>query len=312
MLTAMGFVHVQIVKTESEAFRCISQISYDFLLTELTFHEGSGLSLVERIRQTPECPNPTLPVIAVSGRAELLDVTAARDVGINEFVVKPFTIQTIFNRLVRIFEFPRNFLVSESYIGPERRFRDMNWNGKDRRQTKPLKQPMALATTRDWYDTRVPRLFVNDYGLKKKLGGFKSLGDIITPEILKSAQLTVSRLSDSSLDWVSRSIENLQSTFSKLTANPADQEMLTNLIQITYEIEGIAGTMAFRNAASIARLMRIFFQEHYSADNELHQVIAEKYWDVLLVTFRQLLKGNEVPGFDDILRELNNLALRVS
>ena len=171
---------------------------------------------------------------------------------------------------------------------------------------------MALATARDWYDTRVPRLFVNDYGLRKKLGGFKSLGDIITPEILESAQLTVSRLSDSSLDWVSRSIESLQSTFTKMKEYPADRETLANLIQTAYEIEGIAGTMSFRNAASIARSMRIFFQEHYNADNELHQVVAEKHLDVLLVTFSQLLKGNEVPGFDEILRELNNLALRVS
>lgn len=312
MLTAMGFVHVQIVRSEKEAYECIRLYKYDILLTELSFREGSGLRLVERIRQTPECLNPTLPVIALSGRAELSDVMAARDVGINEFVVKPFTIQTIFDRLERVIEFPRNFLVSQNYIGPERRFRSTDWTGTNRRITNPVKQPMALATARDWKDTRMPRLLVNDYVLKRKLGKSTSLGDIITPKVLESAQDTVFKLANSSLEWVSRSIETLQTTFSRLKENPNDKELHDNLIQIAYDLEGIAGTFSFHNAASIARLLRLFFQDNFQSDNDLHHIVAEKHIDVLLVTFSQILKGSEVNGFEEILQELNYLTLRVS
>lgn len=312
MLTAMGFVHVQIVRSSSEAYNCISLYKYDILLTELSFRDGSGLSLVERIRQTPECLNPTLPVIAISGRAELSDVTAARDAGINEFVVKPFTIKTIFNRLERVIEFPRNFLVSQNYIGPERRFRSADWSGTNRRVTNPVKHPMALATVRDWKDKRMPRMLVNDYVLKRKLGKSTALGDIITPEVLESAQNTVSKLVNSSLDWVSRSIETLQLTFSQLKDNPNDSELHRSLIQIAYELEGIAGTFSFHNAASIARLLRLFFQDNFRPELDLHWIVAEKHIDVLLVTFSQILKGSEVKGFEEILRELNYLTLRVS
>jgi CheY-like chemotaxis protein len=262
--------------------------------------------------QTPECLNPTLPVIALSGRAELSDVMAARDVGINEFVVKPFTIQTIFDRLERVIEFPRNFLVSQNYIGPERRFRSTDWTGTNRRITNPVKQPMALATARDWKDTRMPRLLVNDYVLKRKLGKSTSLGDIITPKVLESAQDTVFKLANSSLEWVSRSIETLQTTFSRLKENPNDKELHDNLIQIAYDLEGIAGTFSFHNAASIARLLRLFFQDNFQSDNDLHHIVAEKHIDVLLVTFSQILKGSEVNGFEEILQELNYLTLRVS
>ena len=54
----------------------------------------------------------------LTGRAEQADVATARDTGINEYVVKPFSAQTIYDRLERIIEKPRNFVAAPTFVGP--------------------------------------------------------------------------------------------------------------------------------------------------------------------------------------------------
>jgi len=59
----------------------------------------------------------------LTGRAEQADVVTARDSGINEYVIKPFSARTIYDRLERLIEKPRDFIISAPFIGPDRRSR---------------------------------------------------------------------------------------------------------------------------------------------------------------------------------------------
>jgi DNA-binding response OmpR family regulator len=71
----------------------------------------------------------------ITGHSERSRVSAARDAGVNEFLVKPVTAKSLMERLTLIVNKPRNFVKSKNYFGPDRRRRpDPNYGGSERRK----------------------------------------------------------------------------------------------------------------------------------------------------------------------------------
>jgi two-component system chemotaxis response regulator CheY len=94
-----------------------------------------GLEFTIQVRTSKESPNPQVPIIMVSGHTKIQQVQAARDSGITEFIVKPITTRDLLARLADISERPRPFVRSDSYLGPDRRRRNLeNYAGPKRRQ----------------------------------------------------------------------------------------------------------------------------------------------------------------------------------
>jgi len=102
-----------------------------------------GLELTRSIRQAAvrpdrRIPNPQVPVILVTGSRSEADVQMARKAGVNEFVIKPFTPAGLLSRIQLVLTKPRPFIISEDYIGPDRRRRvELSYSGPLRRTTDP-------------------------------------------------------------------------------------------------------------------------------------------------------------------------------
>jgi DNA-binding response OmpR family regulator len=74
----------------------------------------------------------------ISGYTERAKIEAARDAGVNEFLAKPVTPQSLISRITEIIERPRAFVKTESYAGPDRRRRQTgNFFGPGRRANDP-------------------------------------------------------------------------------------------------------------------------------------------------------------------------------
>lgn len=69
----------------------------------------------------------------ITGFSEPKRVQEARDMGVTEFLAKPFTIQAIGNKLISIIERQRQFVHTRSYFGPDRRRRQADIDFEDRR-----------------------------------------------------------------------------------------------------------------------------------------------------------------------------------
>nr|MBC8238861.1 response regulator [Alphaproteobacteria bacterium] len=64
-------------------------------------------------------------------------VIEARDIGVNEYLVKPFSAAQLLKRIQTIVEHPRPFVRTENFFGPDRRRRSKsNYSGQERRVTK--------------------------------------------------------------------------------------------------------------------------------------------------------------------------------
>lgn len=107
----------------------------DLILTDMSMEMMDGLEFTRQVRALNRRLNPSVPIIMISGHTERNRVEAARDAGVNEFLVKPITLQNLTARIAEAMERPRRFVQTETYSGPDRRRKSReNYNGPRRRQ----------------------------------------------------------------------------------------------------------------------------------------------------------------------------------
>ena len=99
-------------------------------------HPTDGITLTKKLRNEPSSPNQYIPIILMTGFSEKKRVVQARDAGVTEFLVKPFTARDLYKRLAQIIERPRQFVRSEEFFGPDRRRKvDPVFNGPFKRES---------------------------------------------------------------------------------------------------------------------------------------------------------------------------------
>jgi CheY-like chemotaxis protein len=137
---------VGMVHTASDGMRArgmLYQVQPDIIFTDSKMPYMDGLELTRSIRRAavesdPRVPNPQVPIVMVTGDCSVRDVHIARLAGVNEFVIKPFTPAALLSRIQLVLKKPRPFIVSEAYVGPDRRRRvELNYSGPLRRTNDP-------------------------------------------------------------------------------------------------------------------------------------------------------------------------------
>lgn len=108
----------------------------DIIILDYMMGEEEGVTLAHWLRTHEASPAPYIPIIMLTGHADRQRVYAARDAGVNEFCVKPFTPVDLMKRIMAVIDHPRAFVRSSSgYFGPDRRrVDDPKYKGPDRRK----------------------------------------------------------------------------------------------------------------------------------------------------------------------------------
>ena len=137
MLDAIGFEKIHTARDGASAIKLLQQKPIDMVLTDWRMEPMDGINFTKFIRTSPDSPNRYLPIIMMTGQGEKEDVELARDTGVNEFLVKPFTVKSLMERIITVIENPRNFVMAKSFKGPDRRRRDGDSPvGVDRRKRR--------------------------------------------------------------------------------------------------------------------------------------------------------------------------------
>jgi len=76
--------------------------SFDFLITDWNMPGMQGIDLLRAVRADPKLK--TLPVLLVTAEARRDQIVMAAEAGVNGYIVKPFTAQTLREKIDRIFE----------------------------------------------------------------------------------------------------------------------------------------------------------------------------------------------------------------
>lgn len=146
LLTALHELGVANIKTVTDGGEAIEVLkltksnpsmagilNIDLVVSNWQMAPIDGLMLLRWVRRHKDSPNRFIPVIMVSAYSDTESVSLARDMGVTEFMTKPFSIQTFASRLVQVIERPRQFLQTGDYFGPDRRRKSVPFGEDERR-----------------------------------------------------------------------------------------------------------------------------------------------------------------------------------
>jgi len=135
ILKVLGANRLHYANDGMQALSIARATSVDLALIDWEMPVLSGLEFVRMIRTSEDSPNVFLPIIMLSSNSEVHHVTAARDAGVNEYLIKPFSARQLLQRIQTVIERPRPFIKTTSYFGPDRRRRkDEKYKGRERRK----------------------------------------------------------------------------------------------------------------------------------------------------------------------------------
>lgn len=133
VLRYLGVQRVYSATNGEAAYVQFQKYNPDIVLTDWEMEPVDGLQLIRWIRRDSMSINRMVPIIIVTGYASERRVALARDEGVTEFLVKPFTAEDIAKRITYVINAPRDFVETREFYGPDRRRRAKNWTGADRR-----------------------------------------------------------------------------------------------------------------------------------------------------------------------------------
>lgn len=102
LLRDIGFVNTSETGDGLTALPMLKDGDFDLLITDWNMPGMTGLELLRAIRAEPKLAS--LPVLMVTAEAKRDQIIEAAQAGVNSYIVKPFTAQTLKEKLERIFE----------------------------------------------------------------------------------------------------------------------------------------------------------------------------------------------------------------
>lgn len=101
-LNDLGYSNVQEADDGTTALPILKQGNIDFLVTDWNMPGMPGLDLLKAVRADPALAK--LPVLLVTAEAKREQIVEAAQAGVNGYVVKPFTAQTLKDKVDKILQ----------------------------------------------------------------------------------------------------------------------------------------------------------------------------------------------------------------
>ncbi|WP_455386087.1 chemotaxis response regulator CheY [Acidihalobacter prosperus] len=102
LLRELGFNNAAEADDGSSALPMLQTGKYDFLITDWNMPKMPGIELLKAVRADPKLAS--LPVLMVTAEARRDQIVEAAQAGVNGYVVKPFSAETLKEKIEKIFE----------------------------------------------------------------------------------------------------------------------------------------------------------------------------------------------------------------
>ncbi len=123
LTTSDGGEAIELLRKIKEAPAAAGVSTIDIIFSNWQMEPVDGTMLLKWVRRSKESPDRFAPFIMVSGFADFQRVSVCRDLGVTEFLAKPYSVDSLLGRLTGLVERPRQFVLTENYFGPDRRRR---------------------------------------------------------------------------------------------------------------------------------------------------------------------------------------------
>jgi two-component system chemotaxis response regulator CheY len=102
LLNDLGYNNTAEADDGSTALAALRTAPFDFVVTDWNMPGMTGIELLKAIRADDKLK--TLPVLMVTAEAKREQIIEAAQNGVNGYIIKPFTAQTLEEKLGKIFE----------------------------------------------------------------------------------------------------------------------------------------------------------------------------------------------------------------
>ena len=121
--------------TEAQAMDACRHLEPQLVITEWAGPGFEGLRFTKNLRRSGLSAR-SVPVIMVTAEATAGAILAARNVGVHEFLRKPFTIRDLSRRIEAVMLNRRDWIEAVNYVGPDRRrFNSGDYQGPRKRRS---------------------------------------------------------------------------------------------------------------------------------------------------------------------------------
>jgi len=102
VLKDLGFTNISEADDGKSALKELKKEKFDLILCDLNMPEMSGLELLIKIRADDEMKD--VPFVMVTAEAQKENIIEAVKAGVSSYIVKPFTAETVNEKLSKIFK----------------------------------------------------------------------------------------------------------------------------------------------------------------------------------------------------------------
>lgn len=136
ILQALGMTLLEEARDGIEAIDILDNVHpdtpFDLVILDWKMEGMDGVECVSMIRKLKGASR-AVPIIMVTGYTETSLQNEARNAGVNDFLGKPISPQSLLGRIVSVMENPRPLVECVNYFGPDRRLSQQKYSGPDKR-----------------------------------------------------------------------------------------------------------------------------------------------------------------------------------
>jgi len=124
IISALGVRHFFRCSTLAEAQQVAIEREIHLIVVNANLKSSNAFEFIEWLRRADIQPTSYAPTIMITGHTQKSNVERARDCGTNSIIAKPVSPISVLERIVWVAKEKRPYVQSESYFGPDRRFRN--------------------------------------------------------------------------------------------------------------------------------------------------------------------------------------------
>lgn len=102
LLKELGFVNVDEAEDGASALRKLQDGNFDFIVSDWNMPNMDGLTMLQNVRANSALKD--IPVLMVTAEAKKENIVAAAQAGASGYIVKPFTVIVLEEKLNKIFQ----------------------------------------------------------------------------------------------------------------------------------------------------------------------------------------------------------------
>ena len=132
---SLGFGDIFTAGDAAKALNILANNHIDVVICDWILLPGGGEDFIRQVRTSAAVPDRTIPIIILTGVSNIGTIIAARNVGINDFLVRPIKLHRLVACLETALGNPKPFIHAGAYTGPDRRRKNPTdiYRGPERR-----------------------------------------------------------------------------------------------------------------------------------------------------------------------------------